>query len=100
LGKMRFLRGTPFDPFGYTKERRTERALVKEYRETIAALLPGLGRGNLETAVALANLPEEIRGYGHIKEAAIDKAQAKRLDLLRRMDGRTGADARGNARAA
>jgi indolepyruvate ferredoxin oxidoreductase len=87
LSKMRFLRGTPFDPFGYTKERRMERALIKEYRDTIASVLPGLNRGNLDTAVALASLPEEIRGYGHIKDAAADRAQARRQELLRNQGG-------------
>jgi indolepyruvate ferredoxin oxidoreductase len=99
LSKARFLRGTPFDPFGHTKERRMERALIKEYHDTIAALLPRLSRGNLETAIALASLPEDIRGYGHIKDAAVAKAQARRAELLQRFE--TGAAGSvGTARAA
>jgi indolepyruvate ferredoxin oxidoreductase len=100
LSKMRFLRGTVLDPFGYTKERRMERALIKEYHETIAALLPRLNRGNLDVAVALASLPEEIRGYGHIKDAAIAKARARRGELLQRMGAGTATDTHGAVRAA
>ncbi|ANN68800.1 indolepyruvate ferredoxin oxidoreductase family protein [Bordetella bronchialis] len=100
LSKARFLRGTPFDPFGHTRERRGERALIQQYRETIASLLPRLGRGNLDLAVALAELPEEIRGYGHIKEAAMAKAEARRRELLQRLDGGSQADTHGSARAA
>jgi indolepyruvate ferredoxin oxidoreductase len=83
LSKARFLRGTPFDLFGYTAERRAERALVKEYRETIGAIIAKLDRGNLDAAVALASLPEDIRGYGHIKEASMQKAAVRREELLR-----------------
>jgi indolepyruvate ferredoxin oxidoreductase len=86
LSKARFLRGTPFDPFGRTAERRMERALIQEYRETIGGLLPRLGRGNLDIAVALAEVPADIRGYGHIKDAAVEKAAARRRELLQRFD--------------
>ncbi|SSZ62812.1 indolepyruvate ferredoxin oxidoreductase [Bordetella pertussis] len=78
LARLRFLRGTAFDVFGYTAERRAERALIEQYREQLGAILPKLNRGNLEHAVALASLPEEIRGYGHIKEAAMARADVRR----------------------
>jgi indolepyruvate ferredoxin oxidoreductase len=87
LSKMRFLRGTPFDPFGHSKERRMERAMIKAYRETIVSLLPRLDLGNLDTVVALANLPDDIRGYGHIKEDTMDRAEVRRCELLRRLNG-------------
>jgi indolepyruvate ferredoxin oxidoreductase len=83
LARLRGLRGTRFDPFGYTAERRAERELVREYRETLTAILSKLNRGNLDRAVALASLPEEIRGYGHVKEAAMEKAAARREELLK-----------------
>ncbi|CAB3896204.1 hypothetical protein LMG26686_04248 [Achromobacter mucicolens] len=83
LARMRFLRGSRFDPFGYTKERRAERALIQEYRETMTAILGKLNRGNLDKAVALASVPEEIRGYGHVKEASMVRAEATREELLK-----------------
>ncbi len=83
LARMRFLRGSRFDPFGYTTERRAERALIQEYRETMTAILGKLNRGNLDKAVALASVPEEIRGYGHVKEATMARAEATREELLK-----------------
>ncbi|MGY6268798.1 indolepyruvate ferredoxin oxidoreductase family protein [Achromobacter denitrificans] len=83
LARMRGLRGSRLDPFGYTAERRAERELVREYRETLTAILSKLNRGNLDRAVALASLPEDIRGYGHVKEAAMEKAAARREELLK-----------------
>ncbi|QKH35223.1 indolepyruvate ferredoxin oxidoreductase family protein [Achromobacter pestifer] len=83
LARMRRLRGTKLDLFGYTAERRAERELIREYRETLSAILSKLNRGNLERAVALASLPEEIRGYGHVKEAAMERAALRREDLLK-----------------
>jgi indolepyruvate ferredoxin oxidoreductase len=61
------LRGTAFDPFGRTEERRTERALIAEYRACIEELLAGLSAANHAAAVEIARLPEQIRGYGHVK---------------------------------
>ena len=82
LARLRRLRGTRFDPFGYTAERR-QRELVREYHETLTAILPKLNRGNLDRAVALASVPEEIRGYGHVKEAAMARAAQRREALLK-----------------
>ena len=84
LAKFRFLRGTPLDPFGYSEERRAERRLIKEYEALIAEILRGLDRGRLEAAIALASLPDEIRGFGPIKAAAIAQAQARKAALLER----------------
>ena len=83
LARLRRLRGTRFDPFGYTAERRAQRELVREYHETLTAILPKLNRGNLDRAVALASVPEEIRGYGHVKEAAMARAAQRREALLK-----------------
>ncbi len=88
LARMRFLRGSRFDPFGYTKERRAERELIREYRETMTAILAKLNRGNLDRAVALASVPEEIRGYGHVKEASMVRAEALREELLKEFTAR------------
>jgi indolepyruvate ferredoxin oxidoreductase len=67
LARLKGLRGTPLDIFGRTEERRTERALVEEYRQTVLELVAGLQPGNHGLAVEIAGLPEKIRGYGHVK---------------------------------
>ena len=82
LAKLRFLRGTALDPFGYTSERKRERALIGEYRDLVQRLLPALTPDNHAIAVALARLPEKIRGYGHVKEANLAKAVAEQEKLL------------------
>src|SRR5450830_638395 len=82
LAKFKGLRGTALDMFGYTAERRMERALIGEYRDTVAALLPKLTADNLATAVAIARIPEDIRGYGHVKERHLKAAKQKEASLL------------------
>jgi indolepyruvate ferredoxin oxidoreductase len=82
LAKLRGLRGTPLDVFGRTAERRTERALIGQYEQTIRMLLPKLDAKTLSAAVALASVPEEIRGYGHVKEATLESARRKQSELL------------------
>ena len=82
LAKLRGLRGTAFDIFGRTAERKTERALIDEYFATTDELLGKLERGNLALAVDIASVPEQIRGYGHVKHAHLEKAQARRGQLL------------------
>ena len=82
LAKLRGLRGTALDIFGYTAERKHERALVDEYFATIEELLAKLDRGNIALAVEIAALPEHIRGYGHIKDKHLAKVQPQREALL------------------
>ncbi len=77
LAKLKGLRGTPFDPFGHTAERRAERALIGAYEIAIGELLPGLGSDNLALATEIARLPEEIRGYGHVKARHLAAARTK-----------------------
>jgi indolepyruvate ferredoxin oxidoreductase len=67
LAKLKGLRGTAFDIFGYSAERKLERALIADYERDIEELLAGLTADNHAMAVEIANLPEHIRGYGHIK---------------------------------
>jgi indolepyruvate ferredoxin oxidoreductase len=95
LAKFKGLRGTPFDVFGYTAERRMERALIVEYRALIDELLASLSAERLADAVALASLPEEIKGYGHVKERHLAKVRAKWEASLAawRLQGRSGAKA-------
>ena len=82
LSRMKFLRGTPFDPFGRTAERKMERQLVVDYRTRIANIADKLTSENLDTAIAIASLPDEIRGYGPVKEEAVVTAEAKLPDLM------------------
>jgi indolepyruvate ferredoxin oxidoreductase len=82
LTALKGLRGTPLDVFGYTEERKTERALIREYADTIDRLLAQLTPENHAVAVQIAALPEEIRGYGHIKLKSIVAARKKRDELL------------------
>ena len=86
LAKFKGLRGTAFDIFGYTEERKTERTLVKQYRETVRALLPKLTAENLAQAVAIASIPEDIRGYGHVKERHLKAAKLKEAGLIAAFD--------------
>jgi indolepyruvate ferredoxin oxidoreductase len=82
LAKLKSLRGTALDVFGNTEERRTERALIGEYRATVAGLLGGLSKANVETAVAIASIPDDVRGYGHVKERHLKAAREKQAQLL------------------
>jgi len=82
LAKFRFLRGTAFDPFGYTAERKVERALIADYETLVAELLAGLTATNHELAVRLASVPDDIKGYGHVKDANVARAKRKVGELL------------------
>jgi indolepyruvate ferredoxin oxidoreductase len=75
LAGARRLRGTRFDPFGHTAERKRERHLLAEYEETLATLEAGLSAENHQRGIALARWPETVRGFGHVKEAAIVRAR-------------------------
>ncbi|RRN59311.1 indolepyruvate ferredoxin oxidoreductase family protein [Pseudoxanthomonas sp. SGNA-20] len=86
LAKLKFLRGTAFDPFGRTAERRKERQLVEDYFATIERLLPKLDAGNVGLAAQIASIPDQIRGYGHVKEAHLHAARAREAELLRQWD--------------
>jgi indolepyruvate ferredoxin oxidoreductase len=82
LAAMKGLRGTAFDPFGKSAERKTERQLITDYEALIDELLPQLTAANHAIAVELASIPELIRGYGHVKERHIKAAKAKEADLI------------------
>ena len=84
LAKFKFLRGTAFDPFGHTAERKTERALIGEYEALVGELLAGLSATNHDLAVRLASVPGDIKGYGHVKDAHLVKARRKQAELLQR----------------
>jgi indolepyruvate ferredoxin oxidoreductase len=82
LAKLKGLRGTPFDIFGYSEERRIERRLIGDYETLVNELIAGLTPANHALAIALAKLPERIRGYGHIKDANLKTAKTEEARLL------------------
>ena len=89
LARMRFLRGTAFDPFGRTHERRVERELVSSYEESIGHILdmrePHLDAARHATAVELASVPQDIRGYGHVKLRSVAQAADRSAALLQQL---------------
>jgi indolepyruvate ferredoxin oxidoreductase len=82
LAKLKFLRGTALDPFGYTAERRTERQLMRDYETLLDELTAKLSPENHDVAVGLAAIPEKIRGFGHVKQRHIAAAKADEAALL------------------
>jgi len=84
LARLRGLRGTAFDIFGRTEERKAERALIGEYRASIEEVLARLDASNHAAALEIAALPEHIRGYGHVKERNLAAARTRWAELLAR----------------
>jgi indolepyruvate ferredoxin oxidoreductase len=89
LAKLKFLRGTALDPFGYGEERKVERKLIEDYEKLIGELLSKLNASNHAVAVALAALPEKIRVFGPVKAASLVKVDAERKALLSRFESAT-----------
>ncbi|MDD0810895.1 indolepyruvate ferredoxin oxidoreductase family protein [Curvibacter sp. RS43] len=87
LARLKGLRGTAFDVFGRTEERRTERALIAEYRALVEELCRGLNAENHVLALELARLPEQIKGYGHVKERNLHAARQRWQALLAQWRG-------------
>src|SRR3712207_1486605 len=84
LARLRRLRGTAFDVFGRTAERRTERRLIGEYEAVLDEIERSLVSANHAIAVDLARLPLDIRGFGHVKDANLMRAKAREAELLAR----------------
>ncbi|MFM0348188.1 indolepyruvate ferredoxin oxidoreductase family protein [Paraburkholderia sp. RL17-347-BIC-D] len=82
LAKLKFLRGTALDVFGKTAERRNERELIEQYIALMEELCLSLDSTNFDLALKLANLPDEIRGFGHVKERNVHAAGIKREKWL------------------
>jgi len=81
LAKFKGLRGTRLDVFGHTEERRHERALRDAYLAGLNRIASELSAKNHDLAIAIASVPDEIRGFGHVKDAALQAAKAKEADL-------------------
>ncbi|MEA2833752.1 MAG: indolepyruvate ferredoxin oxidoreductase, partial [Methylobacteriaceae bacterium] len=89
LARFRFLRGTPLDIFGYSEERRTERKLIADYEALIEEIMARLSPEKHAIAVALASIPEKIRGFGHVKARHLVPTKAEEADLLAKFRGET-----------
>ncbi|WP_010490411.1 indolepyruvate ferredoxin oxidoreductase family protein [Pseudomonas sp. S9] len=85
LAKFKFLRGTWLDPFAYSVERKIEHQLLEQYQQHVAFIIANLNAGNYKVALMLAEVPEQIRGYGHVKARAVAEAQALASELQARM---------------
>ena len=86
LAKLKVLRGTAFDIFGKTEERKMERKLIEQYFGLVDMILSNLNNENQQTAIELLTLPEQIRGYGHVKEKAVEMVKSKERQLLERFN--------------
>ena len=82
MSRLKGMRGSVLDPFRNSAERQLERSLLAQYEADLSALLPALNATNQATAVALAALPQKIRGYGHVKQASATVAAGEREKLL------------------
>ena len=82
LAKQKWVRGTVFDPFGYTKHRRMERNLIRQYEADLSVYAGGTDDSDLNLVVELAELPLEIKGFGVVKDANYDVAQKRRGEIL------------------
>ena len=97
LGGLKGLRGGVLDLFGKTAEHQVERALIQEYRAWIEKLLGGLTPERLALAVEIARIPENIRGYGHVKERHLKAARAQWDGLMAQWRGNPTAEPRRQA---
>jgi indolepyruvate ferredoxin oxidoreductase len=88
LARLKYLRGTAFDIFGRSEERREERRLIADYRSQIEGLAANFANINRQAAIELANLPQQIRGFGHVKRAAMAAAAKRREELLKSLQER------------
>jgi indolepyruvate ferredoxin oxidoreductase len=86
LAKFKTLRGGAFDVFGKTEERRMERALRDSYEADVIAMLATLSAQTHDIAVKIAEIPDQIRGFGHVKEASVIKAAQYRATLKAAFD--------------
>ncbi len=87
LARFKNLRGSAIDIFGYTAERKTERDLITAYENDIEQLLDETSTANLDTAIEIASLPQQIRGFGHVKQACIEAVATRRELLLQKFSG-------------
>ena len=85
LARLKRLRGTAFDPFGWLPDRKLERQLVVDYERLVDEVLARVGPANHAVAVELAALPEQVRGYGHVKLRQLEAVRTREAELLARL---------------
>jgi indolepyruvate ferredoxin oxidoreductase len=93
LARLKGLRGGALDPFGYTAERRMERALIGEYRELVRRIAETVTPATLPPAIELAAAPELVAGFGPVKDAGVEAYRARVRELMPKLEGAAGADA-------
>jgi len=93
LAGMKRLRGTPLDIFGYSKERKEERALIKEYESLVETLISTYDENDYDVAVEMARLPETARGFGHVKARNMVQMRVQQKELASRLKVNTGSQA-------
>jgi len=86
LAKLKFLRGTIFDVFGYSDERKMERSLIKEYEHLVPKVLDRLTKENYQLCLEILELPLSYKGYGHVKEKNVGKAKKRQEKLLKQLE--------------
>jgi len=86
LARLKGLRGSRLDLFGATEERQMERRLIAEYKTMVEGMLPSLGPATHAAALAVAVVPQSIRGYGHVKRESIDRARRQQAEALAAFD--------------
>jgi indolepyruvate ferredoxin oxidoreductase len=84
LAWFKFLRGTPFDPFGRSNERRIERQMIRDYEALVAEIIGNLSAANAPAATELARMQMQVRGFGHVKLANAERVADERAVLLAR----------------
>ena len=89
MTKLKFLRGTAFDPFGRHPDRVLERQLIVEYLDTLEQIKSSLNDRNYDIALELASYPDDIRGYGPVKEKSLVAAMQKKEKLLKQLISNT-----------
>ncbi|MFZ6645860.1 indolepyruvate ferredoxin oxidoreductase family protein [Undibacterium sp. TJN25] len=92
LATFKKLRGSKLDIFGYSEERKAERAMSADYQDMILSLVKDLNKDKLDLAVELANLPEKVRGFGHVKEKAMKTYYADKVGLLQKLQAGVAAE--------
>lgn len=83
IKRFKFLRGSMFDPFSYSKDRKLEQKLIRDYEADVELVLSALNDNNYKRAMEVVKLPETMRGFGHVKEAAVEKAYDRRSYLIK-----------------
>ncbi|WP_321930540.1 indolepyruvate ferredoxin oxidoreductase family protein [Paraburkholderia guartelaensis] len=87
LSKLKVLRGTPLDVFGYTAERRMERELITRYEDTVREILRSGNSRNYQAALRAASIAEKIRGFGHVKERNFTAVDVEWKNALAQLTG-------------